>query len=556
MSLVNGIERGIATSPECAPFLAKLPVQIGWMANARPPALNPGAQEQPVRLTYRLKSTATLLVLSLALAGCAVGPHFYRPTVPKGATYILKSTTQPVSTSGIAVGGKQKLELGGNLPGQWWELFHSPALSTLVKRALAKNPDLKAAQAALYQAQENLYAGRSSFFPTLQGGLQSQREQINGASLGLPGIHSTFSVVTGTLSATYSPDIWGEFRRQVEALGAKVDYQRFELEATYLALTSKIVITAINIASIRGQISETRQIISTDANELSIVRRQFAIGGASRTDVLLQKTSLAEARAKLLPLLKQLSLLQNQLNALAGRFPNDSLNSNFSIDTLSLPGRLPITLPSKLIEQRPDIRAAEALLHAASAQVGIATANQLPQFTIGASAGETATGFTNLFSAATGIWSIMGGVSQTLFDAGALQDKKRAAIDALLQATAQYRSTVIKSFQNVSDALQAVQLDATALHAQAEAEKSAHQSYSLAKEQYRCGSISYLTLLTSDRTWQRAKLSLIRAQSARLSDTAVLFQALGGGWWHRRDAADTPKKQNSLSLSIGTEFRK
>ncbi len=550
--MVNDITHGTSPTRTCTllrrglPALRQRTAYCGALARPR---------SATGSLAARFRPSAILFALSLVLAGCAVGPRFQRPPYPKGATYLPKSTSHPMSTSGAADSSEQKLELGTDLPGQWWELFHSPELRKLVKRALVKNQDLKAAQAALNQAQENLYAAQSSLFPTLGGALQAQRAQINAASLGFPAINPTFSVVTGTLSATYFPDIWGGLRRQIEALGAGVDYQRFQLEATYLTLTSQLVNTAISIASIRGQLSETNRIIATEAAQLAIMRRQLAIGGISKTEILLQQTTLAETRATLPPLLKQLSLLQNQLTALVGQFPNDGLQPHFTLDNLSLPKRLPISLPSKLIEQRPDIRAAEALLHAASAKVGIATANQFPQFTISVSTGGTADGFTNLFSAATGIWSIMGGVSQTLFDAGALQDKKRAAADALLEASAQYRATVIKAFQNVSDALQSTQIDAATFKARVRAEKSADQSYALAKEKYHWGAIDYLSLLQADRALLHAKLSLIQARAARLSDTVVLFQSLGGGWWNRRDASQAPQGSALFSPTFATTLR-
>jgi NodT family efflux transporter outer membrane factor (OMF) lipoprotein len=323
-----------------------------------------------------------------------------------------------------------------------------------------------------------------------------------------------------------------------------------------LSLTSKVVTTAINIAAIRGQLSITKKIIRTEASELAIVHHQFLIGGASQADVLQQRTSLAIARTKLPALIKQLSQLRNQLNALTGGYPNNRISSKFSLNTLHLPSRLPISLPSTLIAQRPDIRATQALLHAACARFGIAVANQLPQFTISASFGGTADSFTNIFSAATGVWSIMGGISQTLFHAGALLDKKRAAADALRQANEQYRSTVINAFENASNALRAVQIDASTFQVQEIAERNADQSYSLAKERYLVGATNYLTLLTTDRTWQKTKLSLVKDQAVRLSDTVALFQALGGGWWNRQDAGPPPKPAAALTIPIASAFQR
>jgi NodT family efflux transporter outer membrane factor (OMF) lipoprotein len=295
------------------------------------------------------------------------------------------------------------------------------------------------------------------------------------------------------------------------------------------------VVAAINEASLRGQIEATEQIIKAETDQLGVVRAQFDAGGASRADLLSQQATLAQSRATLPPLRKQLAQQRDQLAALSGGFPSQELDATFNLADLTLPADLPLSLPSQLVDQRPDVRAAEAQFHAASANLGVAIANQLPQFNIGATLGTTAVGFTNLFTPATGIWSILGGVTQTLFDAGTLLHKKRAAAAGLEQSAAQYRSTVIKAFQNVADALRALQFDADTLHEQASAETAATDSLALARIQYQAGAISYLTLLNADRTWQQARLSLVQAEAARFADTAALFQALGGGWWHRTD---------------------
>jgi NodT family efflux transporter outer membrane factor (OMF) lipoprotein len=288
---------------------------------------------------------------------------------------------------------------------------------------------------------------------------------------------------------------------------------------------------------LRGQIAATEEIIKTEADQLDVVGQQVAAGGASRADLLTQQATLAQSRATLPPLRKQLALQRDQLTALVGSFPSQELDARFDLADLTLPVDLPLSLPSQLVEQRPDVRAAEAQFHAASANLGVAIANQLPQFSISGTLGTTAEGFTNLFTPATGVWSIVGGITQTLFDAGTLLHKKRAAAAGLEQAAAQYRSTVIKALQNVADALRALQFDADTLHEQAAAEKAAADSLALARVQYQAGAISYLTLLNADRTWQQARISLVQAEAARFADTAALFQALGGGWWHRTDVA-------------------
>ena len=302
---------------------------------------------------------------------------------------------------------------------------------------------------------------------------------------------------------SYAPDVFGGTRRQIESLAAQAEYQRFQLEAAYLTLTSNVVVAAVQEASLRGQIAATQDIIKDQAQQLNLVRQRFALGGASQADVLTQEAQLAQTRATLPPLQKQLAQTRNQLTALAGRLPSHEAEEKFDLASMRLPRDLPVSLPSQLVAQRPDVRAVEAQLHAASADIGVATANQLPQFTITAALGTAATGFTNMFAPGTGVWSIAGGIAQTLFDAGTLLHKKRAAVAAFEQTAAQYRSTVIRACQNVADTLRALQADADALVAQAAAERSAVASLDLARRQYQLGAIDYLTLLNAQRRGSR-----------------------------------------------------
>ncbi len=424
-----------------------------------------------------------------------------------------------------------------DIPGDWWTLFHSASLNRLIDQSLHANPDLDAAQAALRQAQENVYAEQGALFPSATIGLQAQKERISGASFGSPSLHATFGLVTPSLNISYVPDVFGGTRREIESLTAQADNQRFQLEATYLTLTSNVVVAAVQEASLRGQIGATQDIIKDQQQSLNLVRQRFNLGGASQADVLTQQAQLAQTLATLPPLQKQLAQTRDQLTALAGQLPAHEVSETFSLDSMRLPEVLPVSLPSQLVEQRPDIRAAEAQMHAASAEIGVATANQLPQFSITAMLGTNATGFSNLFAPETGVWSIGGGIVQTLFDAGTLLHKKRAAVAAFEQTAAQYRSTVIKACQNVADALRALQSDADALVAQTGAERAAAASLDLARRQYQLGAIDYLTLLNAQRTWQQARISLVQAEANRYADTAALFQALGGGWWHRSDVA-------------------
>jgi NodT family efflux transporter outer membrane factor (OMF) lipoprotein len=501
-----------------------------------------------------VKSRLAILGL-LLLAQCKFGPDFLRPGAPDVEGYTPEPLGETSSTRARA-GGAQHFVRDLDIPGQWWVLFHSEPLNRLIAQALVANPDLQAAQAALRQANENVYAGQGALFPTVSANAQAAREKISGASFGIPGISPTFSLITGTLNIAYTPDVFGGTRRQIESLVAQADFQRFQLEATYLTLTSNVVVTAIQEASLRGQIAATQAIIKVEGDQLRVVSQQFELGSASKADVLQQEATLAQTRATLPPLQKQLAQTRDQLKALAGRFPSQEPSEIFDLAKLKLPRDLPVSLPSRLVEQRPDVRAAEAQFHAASANVGVAIANQLPQFSITGSLGTEATRLSNVFSPGTGVWSIAGSVAQTLFDAGTLMHKKRAAVAAFEQAAAQYRSTVIKAFQNVADALRALQSDADALVAQAAAERSAFASLDLSRRQYQLGAITYLTLLNAERTWEQALVNLVQAEANRYSDTAALFQALGGGWWNRTDVAPMPNGPDRLVIPIYSAFQK
>jgi NodT family efflux transporter outer membrane factor (OMF) lipoprotein len=494
------------------------------------------------------------LPMLLLLSGCEVGPDFHRPAAPTQAGY----TKEPLQLQTVATrvlgGDAQRFVPGGDLSGAWWTLFRSRPLNGLIDQALQANPDLQAAQAALREANENVYAGQGAFFPTVGANAQVERERLSGAEFGEPNLNATLTLTTAALNVSYAPDVFGGVRRQVESLAAQAEYQRFQLEATYLTLTSNLVVAAVQEASLRGQISATHDIIRLETDQLDVVRHQFALGGAARSDVLSQQATLTATEATLPALDKQLAQTRDQLTALLGRFPNQEPADRFDLADLRLPTELPLSLPSQLVEQRPDIRAARATLHTASANVGVAIANELPQFSITGQYGTTALGFSNLFTPATAVWSIAGGITQTLFDGGELLHKKRAAVAAFDQAAAQYRSTVIKAFQNVADALRALQADAAALQAQAEAEQTAAASLDLAREQFRLGAITYLTLADAERTYQQAHISLVQAQASRYADTAALFQALGGGWWHRNDVApDTTGRPDRFGISISAK---
>jgi len=499
--------------------------------------------KSPSRRVTKPHTLAPVLVCCLCLAvlaGCKVGPNFSRPDVAQNADYSrekLPSTT--ASAGNVAGGAAQRLVTGMDIPGQWWTLFRSPTLNALVEEALRANTDVAAAQAALRQANELVYADQASLFPSLSGSASKTREKVSPVTLGSAGAGSTsapiLTVNSASLSVSYAPDVFGGVRRQIESTAAQADYERYQLEATYLTLSSNVVNTAVTLASLRDQVTATEQIIQLQSDQLDLLKSRRELGAIADTDVLTQEASLAQTRATLPPLQKQLAQTRNQLMAYLGRFPNQDKGERFELASLHLPEELPVSLPSAIVEQRPDVRSAEAQLHQASANIGVAVANQLPQFSITGSLGSEVLAGTRLFSSGTGVWSLAGSITQPIFDAGALEHRKRAAVAAYDESAALYRGAVVSAFQDVANALRALQADADALNQQVIAERAAQQSLDLAQAQFRLGAVDYLNLLTAQQTYQNAIVARVKAQGARYSDTTALFQALGGGWWNRTD---------------------
>jgi len=477
--------------------------------------------------------SVTLLV---GLSACAVGPNFHRPAPPKATDYGTAPSQGTTASAPVTGGEAQQFVRDLHISGEWWTLFQSPPLTTMVEQALKANPNMDAAKAALRQAHELYKAQRASLFPSVQGGFDAQRSKNAVGTLAnptdLPQANPYFNLFTAQLSLSYMPDVFGGQRRSLEATRAGVEATRYELIATYVTLSSNVVATAIQEASLRGQIAATERLLALQHELTDTVQRQRGIGTTSNADLLAQQATEAQTAATLPPLQKQLGQSRDALTALLGRLPSEEPAETFRLEDLTLPTALPVSIPSKLVEQRPDVRQAEANLQAASAQVGVAIADMLPQFNIGANLGSASLAIGQLFSPYTGFWTLGASLSQTLFDAGAYLHRKRAADAALDQAGAQYRATVILAFQNVADTLRALQADADALKATAEADRAAKASYDLARRQYLNGSLSLVALLNAEQTFQQAQIALVQAQANRYADTAGLFQALGGGWWN------------------------
>ena len=481
-----------------------------------------------------------IIIAVVTLAGCAVGPNFHLPDMATPDHYT--AAPLPAQTAGTPSESTaaQRFAFAKDLPGEWWTLFRSLELDKMIKQGLADSPTLAAAQAALRKSEEDLRAVSGSIlYPAVNANLQASRQRISGNADAGPS--DTFNLYNASVGVSYTLDIFGGGRRQIEAYQAQIDYQNYIYEATYLTLAANIVTAAIQEASLREQIDVTRAILVAEQRQLDVIHKQFELGAVSKTEVLAQETELAMTTAGMPPLEKQLDLNRHALSVLIGQFPGNGKLPEFSLESLHLPEELPVSLPSLLARQRPDIRASEALLHQACAAVGVATANLYPQITLSAGYGFQAVSTDILFNGESVVWNVGAGLLQPIFRGGELTAKRRSAIAAYDQAAAQYRQTVLKAFQDVADVLRALETDARTLQAQAEAEAAAKSALALIEKQYELGAVSYPALLIAQRDYQKTRITVVAARAQRYADTAALFQALGGGWWNRKSTSLKPK---------------
>jgi len=492
-----------------------------------------------------------LMLLVSTLVACAVGPDYHTPAPPPGDRFTSAPMPGETAVSPGEAGGSQHFVTGQDIPGEWWTLFHCAPLNALIHDALANSPNLAAARAALRQARENVNAEvGGALYPSIDAKLNANRSKISGLAFGQQGVSPELTLYNASVNVSYSLDLFGGVQRELDALRAQVDYQRYQLQAAYLALTTNLVTASVKEASLRGQIEATEHVAAYQQAQLDLVTSQFALGGASRPAVLAQRTLLAQTRASLPPLRQSLDQVRHQMAVLAGKSPSDASLPQFKLSDFSLPQRLPVSLPSALARQRPDILAADAVLRQASANIGVATAAMYPQLTLTGSYGGEALTPAGVFKSANTIWSLGAGLLQPLFHGGQLIAQKRAAVAAYDQAEAQYRETVLLAFQNVADTLRALDADALALSAQSDAWSSARDTQELSQQQYRLGAVSYLTLLDAQRQYQQSTVNLVQAQAARYADTAALFQALGGGWWNAPQSPET--KAGKAEGSMGS----
>jgi len=492
----------------------------------------------PAVLRARFGRAVRLLLcgLTLMLTSCAVGPDFQVPALP-----VLKGF---LPGQGDGVPGSTVMR-GADIPARWWEAFRSPQLNRLIEDAIRNNPDLQAAEAAVRAAQANASALRGTLFPVVAASFDASRQMIPGRTLTSNAASGadTYSLHTAQVSVSFVADVFGGTRRAIESAEAQAEAQSFQREAVYITLASNIALAAIQEASLRGQIAATRRLIDIQTQLLDILRRQNDRGQIALPDVVAQETAVAQARLLLPPLEKQLAQQRNLLATLTGRFASEGLPAGFELQNFRLQRKLPLSLPADLVRQRPDVRVAEANLHAANAQIGVAIANRLPQITLTGSAGSSADSIARLFSPGTLFWTVAGNAAQTVFDAGSRYFKQKAAEETTAQAAAQYRSTVLVAFQNVADVLRALQSDERAIAAAIAAEQSASRNIELVRRQVEQGQVSSPVLLIAQQAYLQTSLARVQAQAARLADTVALFQALGGGWWNRVATSGETKVQ-------------
>jgi NodT family efflux transporter outer membrane factor (OMF) lipoprotein len=488
-----------------------------------------------ILVRHSVAASSLLLIAGLpAVVGCAVGPDFKKPAPPEASGYTTAPLSTTSSTANVSGGEAQRFVEGQDIPGEWWTVFHSKPLSDLIERSLKANPDVKAAQAALLAARECVLAQKGAYYPSAAAGFSASRQKTSEELAPVPNANDFYyNLYTPQVTVSYVPDVFGLNRRTVESLKAVEQQARFQLAAAHITLSSNIVAAAIQEASLRAQIEATRRVIVLNTDMLQILRDQFAKGYVGRLDVAAQESQLAQVLATLPPLLKQLAQQRDLLAALAGGFPSQNLPETFELSTLQLPQELPVSLPAKLVEQRPDVRQAEENLHFASAQIGIAVANRLPNVTLSADAGWMALDGSQLFTSGASFWTLGGSITQPIFQGGALLHRERAARAAYIEAAEQYRQAVVTAFQNVADTLHALEQDADALKAAAAAEAAAKVTLDLTQKQVKSGYANYLALLSAEQTYQQAVLALVQAKANRYADTAALFLVLGGGWWNR-----------------------
>ena len=485
--------------------------------------------------TKLLAEAAIALLVLCLIAGCNVGPKYNPPTAPAVTGYTPLPLPAATASSAGPAGVAQRFDSAASISAQWWTLFHSPELNSMMEQALANSPTLAQATARLREAQEELNARTGATkYPTVTGNASVEGEQLNLAAYGIPFPNpSPFALLNGSVAVSYALDIFGANRRAIEGLGANRDYENWQLEGARLMLAGNVVSAALRQAQLRKEIEVSRQLLAVEQRELAITEARNRAGGTSDADVESKKTTVAQTQATIPPLQVQLDVVDHQLAVLMGKSPAEARIPELSLDALQLPQELPLSLPSALVRQRPDIRAAESLMHQASANVGVATANLYPQIVLSGSGGGTGTSFIS----GGDVWNVASSLTQPIYNGGALRAEKRKAEAAYQEANSVYRQTVLEAFGQVADTLTAIDHDAQTLKARSDVAADADTSYRIAQGRYQAGGISELILLEAERQRLQTELDRTSAAGARYADSATLFQALGGGWWNTESAS-------------------
>lgn len=485
--------------------------------------------------------TRASVLISVVLAGCTVGPNFTPPPAPSDNAYNATAAAPPVIKGEPA----QRIAVGERIASDWWALYKSPALDALVKQAIERNRDLAVAHANLGAAQDVAAAARGGLFPQLDLGASAERQRLSFAAFGLKMPAATFNVFSVGPTVSYSLDPFGRNRRLVEEREAQTDVAQYQVTAAYLSVTGNAITDAIEIAALNAQIAAANDVIADDSNLLALVQRSVTAGSATELDVESARSQLAADRTLVPPLEQRLSITRHVLTVLVAETPGTWTSPDFNLESLTLPVDVPVSLPSALVHQRPDILAAEAELHAASAEIGVATAQLYPDITLTASVEQIASVPHLLLTAGSNVWNFGAGVTAPLFHGGALLAQKHAAEQNFESARASYQQVVLQSFAQVTDALDALSHDTQLLGEQRAALASSRRSLDLTRRAYEAGEVALLQVLDASRLYQRARLGYAQVEAQRYLDTAELFLAMGGGWWEGRDisAAGTSQKQ-------------
>ncbi|GBR43477.1 efflux transporter outer membrane subunit [Neokomagataea thailandica] len=500
-----------------------------------------------MKRAFRLTS---VLCATVCVAACAVGPDSKPPIMADKIGYQAQSVKDTVGAAGSGFNAAQHFAQGSDVSGTWWEIFGNAQLNALVLQALDNNQTLHGMQDALKAAWEQRRVEGASLYPSVSGQLMVTRNKTSYALSNVPFANEwLYNLHTLQLNIGYVPDLWGGNRRAIQASGADADVQRFQVEATALTMITNLVESALQEASLRAQIDATTIQIETQRHTLRIISAQNRLGDMSQQDIAAQTASVAQLEASLPPLQQQLEQTRHQIAVLVGQSPDAPLPV-FTLDKFTLPAQLPLTVPSDLLNQRPDIRAAQAQIDGAAARVGVAIANRLPNVQLSALPGQVVGKFTEFFTPSFSNWFIGATLTQPIFQGGSLLHAEREARDNLLQANELYKATVLSAVQNVADTLSALQADAAALQANQKNFDAATKSLKIAQAQLRLGDVSVSTLLQAQQAQAQARVALVQAQGARFSDSVALFQSLGGGWWHRNDLGMTPKEQKKLGKSL------